>query len=47
MLCLPVTSTSVCTVRNMLDLLEIEPSVPNCGKLLGDSPYNPAIRVVG
>jgi len=34
MLGLPVTSTSVCTVRNMLDLLELEPRVPNCGALL-------------
>lgn len=35
MLGLPVTSTSVCTVRNMLDLLELEPRIPNCGALLG------------
>jgi maleate isomerase len=34
MLGIPVTSTSVCTVRNMLDLLELEPKVPNCGALL-------------
>jgi maleate isomerase len=34
MLGLPVTSTSVCTVRNMLDLLELEPRVLNCGALL-------------
>lgn len=34
MLGVPVTSTSVCTVRNMLDLLELEPRVPNCGALL-------------
>jgi maleate isomerase len=34
MLGVPVTSTSVCTVRNMLDLLELEPKVPNCGALL-------------
>jgi len=34
MLGLPVTSTSVCTVRNMLDLLELDPRVPGCGKLL-------------
>ena len=34
MLGLPVTSTSVCTVRNMLDLLELEPRIPNCGSLL-------------
>jgi maleate isomerase len=34
MLGLPVTSTSVCTVRNMLDLLELEPRIPNCGALL-------------
>jgi maleate isomerase len=34
MLGLPVTSTSVCTVRNMLDLLELEPRIPSCGALL-------------
>jgi maleate isomerase len=34
MLGLPVTSTSVCTVRSMLDLLELEPRIPNCGALL-------------
>jgi len=34
MLGLPVTSTAVCTVRNMLDLLELEPRIPNCGSLL-------------
>ena len=34
MLGVPVTSTSVCTVRNMLDLLELEPKIPNCGSLL-------------
>ena len=34
MLGVPVTSTSVCTVRNMLDLLELEARVPNCGSLL-------------
>ena len=34
MLGLPVTSTSVCTVRNMLDLLELEPRIPDCGALL-------------
>lgn len=34
MLGLPVTSTSVCTVRNMLDLLELEPRIPSCGSLL-------------
>jgi maleate isomerase len=34
MLGVPVTSTSVCTVRNMLDLLELEPRVPRCGRLL-------------
>ncbi|HEX6267292.1 MAG TPA: Asp/Glu racemase, partial [Burkholderiales bacterium] len=34
MLGIPVTSTSVCTVRNMLDLLELEPRIPNCGALL-------------
>lgn len=35
MLGLPVTSTAVCTTRNMLDLLGIAPSVPGCGSLLG------------
>jgi maleate isomerase len=34
MLGIPVTSTSVCTVRNMLELLELEPRIPNCGALL-------------
>jgi maleate isomerase len=34
MLGIPVTSTSVCTVRNMLDLLELEPRIPSCGALL-------------
>lgn len=34
MLGIPVTSTSVCTVRSMLDLLELEPRIPNCGALL-------------
>jgi maleate isomerase len=34
MLGLPVTSTSVCTVRNMLDLLELEARIPSCGALL-------------
>jgi maleate isomerase len=34
MLGIPVTSTSVCTVRSMLDLLELEPRIPSCGALL-------------
>lgn len=34
MLGIPVTSTPVCTVRNMLDLLELQPRIPNCGALL-------------
>ncbi|MSQ72126.1 MAG: Asp/Glu racemase [Betaproteobacteria bacterium] len=34
MLGLPVTSTSVCTVRKMLDLLSLAPAVPECGALL-------------
>lgn len=34
MLGVPVTSTAVCTVRNMLELLELEPRIPNCGALL-------------
>ena len=31
---LPVTSTSACTVRNMLDLLGLEPRVPGAGAVL-------------
>ena len=31
---IPVTSTSVCTTRRMLDLLGLEPVVPNAGALL-------------
>jgi maleate isomerase len=34
MLGLPVTSTSACTVRNMLDLLGLEPAVPRAGAVL-------------
>jgi maleate isomerase len=34
MLGLPVTSTSACTVRKMLDLLRLEPVVPDAGALL-------------
>jgi maleate isomerase len=34
MLGLPVTSTSACTVRNMLDLLGLEPHVPGFGRVL-------------
>jgi maleate isomerase len=34
MLGVPVTSTAVCTVRNMLDLLELDARIPNCGALL-------------
>jgi maleate isomerase len=34
MLGVPVTSTAVCTARNMLDLLELEARIPNCGSLL-------------
>lgn len=33
---IPVTSTSACTVRNMLDLLGLEASTPGFGKLLED-----------
>lgn len=36
MIGLPVTSTSVCTVRNMLDLLGLVPVVPDCGALLDE-----------
>ena len=35
---LPVTSTAVCTARNMLDLLGLEPAVPNAGSLLAKRP---------
>jgi maleate isomerase len=31
---LPVTSTSACTVRNMLDLLELQPYAPAGGAVL-------------
>jgi maleate isomerase len=31
---IPVTSTSVCTTRRMLDHLGLEPVVPNAGALL-------------
>ncbi|MEJ8859936.1 Asp/Glu racemase [Variovorax robiniae] len=34
MLGIPVTSTSVCTVRNMLDLLGLDAATPGYGKLL-------------
>lgn len=34
MLGLPVTSTSICTVRNMLDLLELPAATPGFGALL-------------
>ena len=34
MLGMPVTSTAACTVRNMLDLLGLEPSVPAAGAVL-------------
>ncbi|WP_313622876.1 Asp/Glu racemase [Achromobacter sp.] len=34
MLGLPVTSTAVCTARNMLDLLELDARVPGFGRLL-------------
>lgn len=30
----PVTSTAVCTVRNMLDLLQLPASIPGCGQVL-------------
>jgi maleate isomerase len=40
---IPVTSTSVCTVRRMLDHLGLEPVVPNAGALLsGRYPANAA-----
>lgn len=31
---LPVTSTAVCTARNMLDLLGLAPDVEGCGRML-------------
>lgn len=31
---LPVTSTAACTVRQMLDLLELDPRIPDCGAVL-------------
>jgi maleate isomerase len=34
MLGIPVTSTSICTTRNMLDLLELPARIPNFGALL-------------
>jgi maleate isomerase len=33
----PVTSTAVCTVRQMLDHLGLAPIVPDAGALLGES----------
>lgn len=33
---IPVTSTAVCTVRQMLKLLNLEPSAPGAGAYLGD-----------
>ncbi len=44
MLGIPVTSTSVCTVRNMLDLLGLEPYVPNCGSLLANATGKQAVK---
>lgn len=43
---LPVTSTSVCTVRAMLDLLQLQPYAPNSGKLLSEA-RTTTIRAVG
>lgn len=34
MLGLPVTSTAACTVRNMLDLLDLKAGMPGCGAVL-------------
>jgi maleate isomerase len=31
---IPITSTSVCTARNMLDLLSLDARVPGFGRLL-------------
>jgi len=36
MLGIPVTSTAACTVRQMLKLLKLEPSLPGAGAYLGD-----------
>src|SRR2546421_6654285 len=33
---IPVTSTAICTVRGMLDRLDLAPEVPGAGALLGD-----------
>jgi maleate isomerase len=38
---LPVTSTAVSTVRQMLDHLGLAPVVPNAGALLGQTPRQP------
>jgi len=38
---IPVTSTAVCTVRRMLDHLELEPVIPNAGALLSGSTNRP------
>ena len=37
MLGVPVTSTSVCTTRKMLDLLKLEPVAQDCGALLASA----------
>jgi len=43
---IPVTSTAVCTVRNMLELLALEPRVPNAGRLLAGPFHQPANKAV-
>jgi maleate isomerase len=35
MLGIPVVSTAACTVRNMLDLLQLPATIPGCGAVLG------------
>jgi maleate isomerase len=34
---MPVTSTAICTVRGMLDRLNLKPDIPGAGVLLGDA----------
>jgi len=42
---LPVTSTSVCTARIMLDHLGLKPEVPNAGALLGGHYPSPSVSM--
>jgi maleate isomerase len=41
---IPVISTAVCTVRRMLELLDLEPMVPNTGMLLDGRSFLPVAR---